>query len=330
MSLTSFIKTPEVRAGFRAAVSRPSFKSSLPLLAPPWTSHYGLVGGAFDYLLRFYLERLNPDAKSYTWVAQLALTLIPENSRKFRLARQCLESAQQHHTAYLKSGVPSDDLFASALHLATLDVILRAGPGVIREEHLGDVDKLDVEDLRRLMAIIPESSFKAQRACILNPAFGWGSHLVGGGDADVILDDLLIEIKTTKHLKLDRSYIDQMIGYQVLLKLGGISGYLPCDFKTDSYELMHIGVYFARHGYLHKIPISDVIDLQAFPDFAKWLVEKACPSERTRALYYKRFAWPLCQRWLEELKPKRIARIVANSSRGKRTGKRGASGVSPR
>lgn len=322
MSLTSFIRKPEVRAGFRAAVSKPAFRCAAPLLAPPRTKHYGLVGGAFDYLLRFYLERLNTNAKTYTWVAHLALTLIPENSRKFRLAQQCLEHAEQRHAEYLKSGVVTDDLLVSTLHLATLDVILRAGSGVIREEHLIRVDELDVQDLRELIAIVPESSFKAQHACILNPAFGWGSHLVGGADADLILDDLLIEIKTTKYLKLDRSYVDQMIGYQVLLKLGGICGYLSRDFQADDYELTQIGVYFARHGYLHKIPVGDVIDPCAFPKFAKWFVETACPSERERARYYKRFTWPACQTWLDELK--RPAQKVTRSGGRKPAAKRSA------
>jgi hypothetical protein len=302
MSLTSFIKRPEVRAGFRSAISKPAFKCNAPLLAPPLTKRYGLVGGAFDYLLRFFIERHNQHANSYTWVAYLGLTLLPDNSRLYRLAARRLKEAEKHHATFLKTGIVSDDLLASALYLAAIDVIFRAGPGVIRVEHLDHVDPLDIEDLKALTSIVPIHEFTALQTCLLNPSFGSASQLVGGADADVIIDDTLVEVKTTKYLTLDRSYIDQLIGYHLLLKLNGISSCLPTDFNADEYELNHIGVYFARHGYFYRVPISEVIDPNALPAFAKWFVEIACPSRRERAAYYKRFTWVLCRNWLDELR----------------------------
>jgi len=272
------------------------------MLAPPLTKHYGLVGSAFDYLLRFFIERQNQNASRYTWVAHLSLTLLSENSRIFRIAQRSLKEAELQYEKYLETGIISDELLISTLHLATLDVIFRAGPGVIRAEHLEHVDPLDIEDLRALISIVPKQAFMATRSCLLNPSFGWASHLVGGADADVIIDDTLVEIKTTKYLKLDRSYVDQLIGYHVLLKLSGISSCLPDDFKVTEYEVQHISVYFARHGYFHRIPICDVIDQDSFPEFARWFVEIACPSRRQQAAYYKRFTWAVCRTWLDELR----------------------------
>jgi hypothetical protein len=302
MSLTSFIKQPEVREGFRNAITKPVFKCVMPIQASPMTKHYGLVGSAFDYLLRFFVERNNSNTNRYTWVAHLALTLLPEHTSLYRLAALRLKQAEHHYASYLETGVISDDLLSCALHLATIDVIFRAGPGVIRSEHLKQVDPLDIEDLRNLVSIVPKECFLAKRACVLNPSFGWASHLVGGADADIILDDTLVEIKTTKYLTLDRAYIDQLIGYYILLKLSGISSCLPKDFKCKEYELNYIGVYFARHGYLYKIPIHQVIDPDYLTEFAKWFVDSACPSRRERAIYYKRFTWSCCQQWLSELR----------------------------
>lgn len=331
MSLTSFLQRPEVRAGFRSAVTKPAFSCKVPILAPPLTKHYGLVGSAFDYLLRFYLERQNQNAKRYTWVAHLSLTLLSENSRLHRVAQRCLKEAELQYAAYLKTGIVSDELLIGTLHLATLDVIFRAGPGVIRAAHLEQVDALDVEDLRALISIVPKQEFIATRSCLLNPSFGWASNLVGGADCDVIIDDTLVEIKTTKYLKLDRSYIDQLIAYHILLKLSGISSCLPDDFKATEYELQHISVYFARHGYFHRIPICDVIDPDYFPEFARWFVEIVCPSRRERAAYYRRFTWALCQNWLAELRGSGCLKIdrAEKAQPGRQDGLRGDSAIKP-
>lgn len=328
MSLTSFIRRPEVRTGFRGAVVKPAFKCSVPLVAPPLSKHYGLVGSAFDYLLRFFIERLNQNANKYTWVAHLALTLLSGNSRLYRIAAQRLLQAEKHYAMYLKTGIITDELLTSVLYLATMDVIFRAGPGVIRAEHFENVDPLDVEDLKALISVVPKQEFTAIQTSVLNPSFGWASQLVGGADADVIIDDTLIEIKTTKYLTLDRSYIDQLIGYYVLLKLNGISSCVPSAFKAKEYELNYIGVYFARHGYFYKVPINDVIEPGFFPEFAKWFVEIACPSRRERAAYYKQFTWSFCQRWLEDLRTTDHRQKAVRAQKPKLAGQSGHSGSS--
>ena len=47
----------KIRGDFQLPVLRLKFEKTRPLLAPPKTPHSRLVGVAFDYLLRFYLER---------------------------------------------------------------------------------------------------------------------------------------------------------------------------------------------------------------------------------------------------------------------------------
>ena len=76
MSLTSFIKIKDVRQAFKREFKKPRLKVQRKLLAPPLTNHYGLVGMAFDYLLRFYIKRLNPDAVEHPWVSEASLQLL--------------------------------------------------------------------------------------------------------------------------------------------------------------------------------------------------------------------------------------------------------------
>lgn len=64
MSLQTFIQgKTEVRQGFGARLLRPQAKLARGLQAPPLATNYEMVAGAFDYLLGFLLERLNPQVE---------------------------------------------------------------------------------------------------------------------------------------------------------------------------------------------------------------------------------------------------------------------------
>jgi hypothetical protein len=73
MSLTSFLERKDVRDRFRQEFAMPGMKVKRELLAPPLSNRYSLVGTAFDYLVRFYVERLNPHAITRRWIAEQVL-----------------------------------------------------------------------------------------------------------------------------------------------------------------------------------------------------------------------------------------------------------------
>jgi len=73
MSLTSFLNNRNVKEKFKQEFPKPGFSVKREILAPPLTSHYTLVGTAFDYLMRFYLKYLNPRAITRKWVAEESL-----------------------------------------------------------------------------------------------------------------------------------------------------------------------------------------------------------------------------------------------------------------
>ena len=74
MSLTTFLKNRDVKEEFAQQFPKPRFSLKKEILAPPITKHYSLVGTAFDYLMRFYLKHLNPDAITKRWVAELSIS----------------------------------------------------------------------------------------------------------------------------------------------------------------------------------------------------------------------------------------------------------------
>jgi hypothetical protein len=285
MSLTSFIAKPEIRAVFRGMIKRPPFKGDMPMLAPPLTTNYSIVGSAFDYLLRFYVERLNPEARTTGWVAGAGLLLLRGSRPEiFEIASEYFIRARVQYQKYIQDGVLTGDLITGAIRLAYLDVIFRAGADKFDEASFRSPDGRDVADLQALMSIVREQDFKSQKACHLNPTFGSASVLVGGGDADLLIDDKLVDIKTTKNLVLERQHFHQLVGYYVLMLLGGVDvkRSMNVNYLRDVCEVNQLCIYYSRHGYLHSMPLTDLIDPDNLPKFVKWFAEAASEDTEPR------------------------------------------------
>ncbi|WP_213069418.1 MULTISPECIES: hypothetical protein [Methylomicrobium] len=79
MSSTTFLTKPDIRERFSSEFTKPKLQVKKEILAPPLTKRYSLVGTAFDYLLRFHIERLNPQFTiKQGWIAEAALHLLSD------------------------------------------------------------------------------------------------------------------------------------------------------------------------------------------------------------------------------------------------------------
>ncbi len=161
MSLTKLIAEPEVRARLQKMIRKADFGSGQKLLAPPLTKQYtplkaSLIGTAFDYLFRFYLKRLNPQAiERERWTAEEVgfgffdgvvlvlnaqhpgsgrLEIVPEQwaaelgtsqrGRDWALQRErIIAEARENYLLYVETGRLDDRLLTSAIHLAKLERI---------------------------------------------------------------------------------------------------------------------------------------------------------------------------------------------------------------
>jgi hypothetical protein len=277
MSLTSFIKTKNVRERFAREFQKPRLVGNREMLAPPLTKNYSMVGTAFDYLLRFYLKRLNPKAHTQNWVAEEGVDLlntVADAGTLYKIASDQMRQAKHNYGTYLKVGEFGDELIRSAIFLAEMDSVFRGEmwhpvfrgrPEEVKfRKKFLNPDKQDVADLRRLVSLLPANIFRAKRLCILNPTFGKASTLVGGADADFIIDDMLVEVKTTKEHELQRNHFNQLVGYYCLHEIGHISG------SPKKFKIQRFGVYYSRFGYLWTLRTEDVIDKKRFVPFLKW------------------------------------------------------------
>ena len=268
MSLTSFLATnQDVRERFRQEFPKPKFLAKKDIVALPLSTRYSLVGTAFDYLLRFYLKHLNSNAveREY-WVAEAAVEWLSNYPETYKKAGKIVSQAKIRVQNFLKTGQMNDDLIESALLLGGLDPILRAAAGL---EDIGLSCKEDLEDLKNLISLVDPSIFKARRICLLNPTFGAASHMVGGADADLVIDDTLIDVKATKNLQLKGEDFHQLMGYYTLHEISGVGEITP------KLEIKHLAIYYARHGYLYKFDVNDIINPRTFPEFVRWFKLRA-------------------------------------------------------
>jgi len=265
VSLTSFLKMSHVKAEFTKTFSFKAPKLSGELLAPPQTTHYSLIGTAFDYLLRFHIERLNPDTSKGHWVAELGVSMTRNKPEVYQKLKPLIDTMKDGpYSDFIKTGNLSESLFASTIVLAKLDMIYRIGR---LEPDIMDYQNEDILDLKNLISIVDDSKFKSKKFCTLNPGFGNASSLVGGADADMVIDDTLIDIKTTKNLKFEREHYNQLIGYYILSKIDKTSGL--------NEKIKKIGIYFSRHGILQTIPTSQIDENPKFDSFVKWFEKEA-------------------------------------------------------
>lgn len=275
MSLTSFLKqSSDIRIALRQTFPLPRRQGIFPTMqAAPLTTNFALVGQAFDYFLRFYIQRHNPCApQNSVWVANvIRADLVAHDDTSLLLQRQeqaarvFLEQAHIHHNAYLASGEITDDLLKSCLNLASIDGLVRAGE--IRGS-IGQADPRDLQDLRNLFALIPQSPFLDGTPCLLNPAFSFPS----GADCDLLIGTTLIEIKTTKFPEVKQDYYQQLLGYY-LLNLAD---------QQHPRQIEYIGVYFSRHGHLWTVPIEELGGEHAFHAFLPLWNEHVARYHRSR------------------------------------------------
>lgn len=279
----SFITRPPFHEKFLSTIIRPHCKFDKPILAPPLTSNYQLVGIAFDYLLRFYLERINVGSRTSEWVAEEGVILLDPlegTSDKYEIAKRHLENARELYQSYIQEGFLTDELISAAICLAHLEGTRRSG--TFNEADFKTINERDVADLRELMLLVQDQDFTSRKACYLNPTFGSLRS-----NADLIIDDRLMDIKTTKALVLDRRHLHQLVHYYILLSLEGIDvgRKRPINYFEEVCEVNHICIYFSRHGYLHTMKITDLINPERFPGFIKWYIEATRPLEDQRLAY---------------------------------------------
>ena len=158
-------------------------------------------------------------------------------------AEDALNRAKKLRDDFIETGSMTRELIKSTLDLATLDLIVRTG----RMFPMPSATEDDIADMENLFHTMMDSGLlRPKRRAFLNPTFGKGSALVGGADADLIIDDTLIDIKTTKSNSFTQNMYNQLLGYYAL-----------STFRDEFSKITHLGIYFSRYGVIVAVPAPD-------------------------------------------------------------------------
>jgi hypothetical protein len=287
LSLTSLLREPDVRKRFAEEFPKPRIPLQGNIRAKPANpTHAGLIGTALDYLLRVHVAVLNTRIRERQWVAESAIDLLrsriadrspifTDGSRRstrgvVKRAETIISDARDEYAKCKRRRCVTAKMLRCALLLAQLDTFYRCG---ILSETFGRALDSDVGDLKRMLSIargIKDSPFLASRVCVLNPGFKKASLLVNGADADLIIDDTLIEFKATKHLRFTAEMFHQLVGYYLLYQIGGITPVVPPRTR-----IRYLGVYFPRFGVFARLRVDEVIDGARVGAFVRWFKRRA-------------------------------------------------------
>lgn len=126
-----------------------------------------------------------------------------------------------------------------------------------------------------------------------NPKFGNYRHILSG-EGDFLVDDLLVDIKTTESRSFTKSFWRQLLMYYLLndvqrelYEANSVTRSSRETFDEKYPEITRVGIYFARYGELRTIEMEDIIeDMGRWEEFRAWIVDRAIEENRHAQMDY--------------------------------------------
>lgn len=240
-----------IAADFYARLADASTIPPVPGLGPELGNDAATIGVAFDRRLRYYLSvspdpglRIDPTSPP-GWAAFLAS--LGQTVQRIQPVRRRLDQASEdllnRHCIVLAR---RDRLFPADAAAPSGAAFPRASPAPGAGALLALGDDRWLADLRTLSwAAYDALGELLTQPAVLGPRFA-GSRDAGGAEADLILGDCLVEVKTTVNPCWRRAWLDQLLGYALL------------DYP-DRYRIRSIGIYLARQATFLRWALDDVI-----------------------------------------------------------------------
>jgi hypothetical protein len=259
-------KKSKFRETIKSMIKKPANPKGLQTVSPlVGSSHPSILGTAADYLIRFKTEIINPPElkkNPHPWVAE-------SMSKSFGgHGLDIIQEAKTNLATAIQQGILSDNLISSALKLARLEGMFWSRQ--IRPLDNG-ISSADLKDLRSIVDKADAKTLTAKNQFYLNPIFGFATPTFNiGADGDIIIDDMLIDIKTYKDPKVSWNDFCQLICYMILMQIHKMIG----NPEIENFgEVSKIGLYFTRHNFFWIINFFDLISQDEFKTVAMQFYE---------------------------------------------------------
>ena len=181
------------------------------------------------------------------WIIGVMLCLAYQGERSEKdLAKTAILMA--HLDAGFRSGGHWSDEMTQLVGPQMYDV---SGNQIERPSPLDVASPREASEIMQLMEVARTAfAFDYLKGATLGPTFA-GSSYVGGADADLIVRNWLLDIKTTVQPRRDLPItVRQLIGYALL------------DWD-DEYGIEEVGVYFSRQGKFISWKLDELIERTA-------------------------------------------------------------------
>ena len=216
--------------------------------------------GGLNLQDKWMAKRLREN-KSLAEIVEILFLSVGEQRERIREYREAIAGARYFGERYVRTGEMPALLPRYLLKMSSLDALYRTDdanflPPNVDPYFSEPIPQPEVDDLIALYKAIPEHLFRGDRV-FLNPNLSIQNRgvrrasrkLATGGvkaDADLIINDLLIDLKTSDNNitpLLPLQDFCQLMGYFCLTSLAG------------EHKVRRLGIYYARFGYLFEFPI---------------------------------------------------------------------------
>jgi hypothetical protein len=178
---------------------------------------------------------------------------------------------------YVKTGMNTEQVVRAAL--------LNAGwkpDGDVKSWLDRDAIEDDIlTEMSDLFSLLRGQDWGDSNVMFENPRFGHYHHILPG-EGDFIVDDLLVDIKTTESREFTNSFWRQLLLYYVLNDIQRVLfeaddvSYTREAFEGKYPEITRVGIYFARYGELRTVEMQDIIEeTEQYKEFRAWIVDRA-------------------------------------------------------
>lgn len=230
-----------------------NFKMKVPNLVKGMEQS-SITGTAFDYLARFIIAKYikNPKCKKTALmdlVCYSGIYVLDKKKIDTERINRKLEDIISDIEYFIYSKDTSLETFKKiithSLYLAKLEEIARGNKRELSNNIIEELLNYDDRDIKNQLyflckdfvrVFIDGNILKKHSKVIFNPIFNKCSMLVQGADADLIIDGVLYDIKTTKFNEYKWQDIAQITGYYLFSEIENL------------YNIKRIAIYLARYG----------------------------------------------------------------------------------